>query len=212
MGTVTAPTLRMARSAIDHSGRFSEIRATRSWACIPRSARPSAMCRTRRTNSAAEMRTHSPLRFSLTASGLSCRAMAARQTPARVDGMLDSSGPGETLAAAAADTGKRSPSMGLGAIVLSYQIGEKQLTDYILPLEKSNQTRSGFMENYGLFRPVLPLRAPAATSSQARAQHCVPGAGAGVGRDGWIPFRPYCPVLPARPESKTAKRSRWYAK
>src|SRR5438105_7585629 len=99
---------------MDHSGRFSEISATRSLGRIPRSASPSAMWRTRRTNSAAEMRTHSPSRFSLTASGLSCRAMAWRQTPANVDGRLDSAWPGETLAAAAEDTGKRSPSMGQG--------------------------------------------------------------------------------------------------
>ncbi len=62
------------------------------------------MCRTRRTNSAAEILTHSPSRRSLTASGLSWRAMACRQSPAKVDGMLDSSWPGETLAAAAEDT------------------------------------------------------------------------------------------------------------
>src|SRR5260370_1118763 len=91
----------MARSAMDHSGRFSEISATRSLGRIPRSARPKAMWRTRRTNSAAEMCTHSPSRFSLTASGLSCRAMACRQTPARVDGMFDFSCPGEILAAPA---------------------------------------------------------------------------------------------------------------
>src|ERR1700704_4216477 len=40
--------------------------------------------------------------------------MACRQSPARVDGMLDCSWPDETLAAAAEDTGKRSPSMGQG--------------------------------------------------------------------------------------------------
>src|SRR5258706_7707260 len=112
MGTVTAPRLRIARSAMDHSGLFSEMSATRSFARIPRSARPSAIWRTRRTKSAAEMLTHCPSRLSLTASGLSCRAMAARHTPANVDGMLDSSWPGETLAAAAEDTGKRSPSIG----------------------------------------------------------------------------------------------------
>src|SRR6266852_4923259 len=40
--------------------------------------------------------------------------MACRQTPAMVDGMFDFSWPGGTLAAAAEDTGKRSPSMGQG--------------------------------------------------------------------------------------------------
>src|SRR6266853_4945281 len=58
------------------------------------------------------MLTHLPSRRSLTASDLSCRAMASRQTPAKVDGTVDSSWPGETLASAAEDTGKRSPSMG----------------------------------------------------------------------------------------------------
>src|SRR3979411_3342061 len=81
---------------------------------MPRSARPSAIWRTRRTNSAAEMLTHWPSRLSLTASVLLCRAIASRQTPAKVDGTVDSSWPGETLASAAEDTGKRSPSIGQG--------------------------------------------------------------------------------------------------
>src|SRR5207253_10634479 len=104
MGTVTAPTLRIAKSATDHSGRFSEISATRSPALMPKSARPSAIWRTRRANSAADIRIHLPSRFSLTASGLLCRAMAARQTPGNVDGSLDCLWPGEDLAAAADDT------------------------------------------------------------------------------------------------------------
>src|SRR5258706_7069714 len=86
MGTGTAPTLRIAKSAIDHSDRFSEISATRSPAFMPRSLRPSAILRTRRTNSSAEMRTHSSPRFSLTASGLLWRAMASRHRAAKVLG------------------------------------------------------------------------------------------------------------------------------
>src|SRR6266851_2684305 len=159
----------MARSAMDHSGRFSEISATRSLGRIPRSARPKAMWRTRRTNSLAEMRTHWPSRFSLTASGLSCWAMACRQTPARVDGMFDFSWPGETLAAAAEDTGKRSPSMGQG-YSLKLQIGKEQHTDYILSRERYNQTGSAFMGNNRIFRLFLLPRASRAASPQARLQ------------------------------------------
>src|SRR5712691_6481259 len=67
------------------------------------------------------MRTHWPSRFSLTASGLLCQASASRHTPGSVDGTLDCSWPGETLATAAEDTGKRSPSMGQGTVKLINQ-------------------------------------------------------------------------------------------
>jgi len=77
---------------------------------------------------------------------LSCGRLTSRQTPARVDGMLDCSWPGETWAAAAEDTGKRSPSMGLG-YSLSYQIGKEQPTDYILPLERYKPCGPCFPEN-----------------------------------------------------------------
>src|ERR1700675_3848725 len=60
------------------------------------------------------MLTHWPSRLSLTASGLSCRTMAARHKPANVDGMLESCWPGEAWAATAAQPGKRSPSIGQG--------------------------------------------------------------------------------------------------
>jgi hypothetical protein len=52
--------------------------------------------------------------------------------------MLDSSWPGEILAAAGEDTGKRSPSIAR-AIVPSYQIGKERNTDYIVSRKRYNQ-------------------------------------------------------------------------
>src|SRR5881394_3848558 len=78
MGTLTAPILRIARSVIDHSGRFSESRATRSPALIPRDARPSATWRTRSANSGAVMLIHSPPTLLLNASDLLCFSEALR--------------------------------------------------------------------------------------------------------------------------------------
>src|SRR5436190_21533984 len=104
MGTVMAPALRIAKSPIDHSGRFSEIKATRSCEEIPASANPSAMWRTRPINSSAEIRTHLPSRLSLTVSDLLWRATASRQTAGKVIGALKFCWSGKKLTAAAEDT------------------------------------------------------------------------------------------------------------
>src|SRR4029079_6585751 len=99
-----APKLRIAKSAIDHSGRFSEIKATRSEGRTPASARPNATCRTRPTNSLAEIRTHSLPRFSLTVSGLLWRATASRHIAVKVKGPSKLFSSGEIVAAVAEDT------------------------------------------------------------------------------------------------------------
>src|SRR4051812_25570103 len=96
--------LSSAKSAIDHSGRFSEMRATRSFGRMPLAANPSARCLTRPTNSADEMRTHSFPRFSPTVSGLLCRAIASRHIAARVFEPPELFSSGETFAALAEDT------------------------------------------------------------------------------------------------------------
>src|SRR5882762_7408694 len=105
------------------------------------------------------MLTHLPSRRSLTASDLSCRAMASRQTPANVDGTVDSSWPGETLASAAEDTGKRSPSIGQG---YSPKLPDRERAEHRLhpPKVKIQPNRPDFMRRRTTFRLSLPVRAP----------------------------------------------------
>ena len=79
MGTLIAPRLRMARSVIDHSGRFSESNATRSPCLIPRSASPRAMCRTRSTKVSALKLIHFPSILWFSASALPYFKVAVRQ-------------------------------------------------------------------------------------------------------------------------------------
>src|SRR5882724_5714820 len=76
-----APRLRIARSAIDHSGLFSDSSAIRSPGFIPNSARPSATLRTRSTKVSAEILIHSLPILWLSASCFPCFAAAVRQRP-----------------------------------------------------------------------------------------------------------------------------------
>src|SRR5687767_9300903 len=69
----------MARSVIDHSGRFSESRATRSPRLIPRFASPSAIWRTRSTKVSALTFIHFPPILWFSASALPYFKVAARQ-------------------------------------------------------------------------------------------------------------------------------------
>src|SRR5258707_7292814 len=93
---------------------------------------------------------------------------------------------------------------------LSYEIEKKQPTDYILPLERYNQTRPTFTGNKRIFRVfrarhTLRLAGPRARVHQSVAGSAAAGVAASHGRradPGW----------PAWPKSKTAKRSRWCAR
>src|SRR6185436_15100771 len=81
MGTFMAPKLRMVRSAIDHSGRFSERSAMRSPGLIPKSARPWATFRTRSTNVSDVILIQSLPTLWLSASCFPCFRVAVRQSP-----------------------------------------------------------------------------------------------------------------------------------
>src|SRR6267378_6748909 len=78
MGTLMAPRLNMARSTIDHSGRFSESSAMRSPGRIPKAAKPRATFWTRSTKDAADIWTHSPSLLWFSASLLACFRVASR--------------------------------------------------------------------------------------------------------------------------------------
>src|SRR5688572_27320298 len=71
----------MARSAMDHSGLFSDKRAIRSPGLIPISARPSATWRTRDTKSSAEMLIQSLSTLWFKASDFPCFNEAPRHKP-----------------------------------------------------------------------------------------------------------------------------------
>src|SRR4029453_13480424 len=81
MGTLMAPRLRIAKSEIDHSGRFSERSAMRSPGRMPSAAKHNATSLTRSTNSAAEMFTHCPPVRWLNASALPCLSEALKHKP-----------------------------------------------------------------------------------------------------------------------------------
>src|SRR5213593_2572542 len=81
MGTLIAPRLRIARSAIDHSGRFSDSKAMRSPGLIPSAAKPSATFFTRSTNVTADMLIHFPSALWLRASLFPCLSEAVKHNP-----------------------------------------------------------------------------------------------------------------------------------
>src|SRR5258706_15680074 len=93
---------------------------------------------------------------------------------------------------------------------LSNQIGKEQPTDYILPQERYNQTRATFTGNKRIFRVFRARRTLKLAGPRARVHQSVAGsAAAGVAAS---PGRRADPGWPARPKSKTAKRSRWCAR
>src|SRR6266496_2945887 len=75
-----APRLRIERSAIDHSGRFSDSSAILSPGFMPNSAKPSATFLTRSTNVSAEILIHSLPILWLSASCFACFKAAVRQS------------------------------------------------------------------------------------------------------------------------------------
>src|SRR5829696_4771063 len=85
-GTSAIDAVRQAKSAIAHSGRFSERIATRSPAWSPSSCSPSASRRTRSPTVRVEIGVYAPLIFTWSASGLSKRDSASKKSCVRVPG------------------------------------------------------------------------------------------------------------------------------
>ena len=80
MGTSVMALQMQAKSAINHSGRFSERIATRSCATMPMSARPSAVQRTRSKIVRCDIGSHKSRTFVLSASARSNRSTASKNS------------------------------------------------------------------------------------------------------------------------------------
>ena len=69
MGTVTAPAQSAAKSAMTHSGRFSERMATRSPGFKPSARKPNERRRTVASTSSVEILSQTPSRLTIIRSG-----------------------------------------------------------------------------------------------------------------------------------------------
>src|SRR6266536_1542419 len=104
-----APRLRIERSAIDHSGRFSDSSAILSPGFMPNSAKPSATFLTRSANVSAEILIHSLPILWLTASCFACFKAAVRQSPGTEEAVVVSRSLLTSILAEAVEVKQTSP-------------------------------------------------------------------------------------------------------
>ena len=84
MGTVTAPALRAAKSAMTHSGLFSDRMAIRSPGFRPRAWSPSERCRTVVSISSVEIFVQVPAVLAIIRPGVRCVRQDSRKKRLRV--------------------------------------------------------------------------------------------------------------------------------